>query len=706
MLLATRADLVNVVAPGAIASCTNRHRGSIDPMAIKTVQDLADWADYRKQTSTDLKSLEPGGSVHVSVDDHEFQVAGKAWQGRIVLVGAKGDTAMTALKRDGIVFRSGTGAVVAGGTAVQVSGLAKGLLTAANKTLAKMSLAFELVVASGEGATEQGGSRGADDASPADEESEGEGDAAADAALAKRLHAIKRTVRDRLPAVLAANPANKAALVTLTRSAADCEKRGDVAGAVQALEQLIAAIDAGQQDDATTAEPDEPDGRKPDPQAGEETDADVDAEVAANAEAARAEVATIKGPLLKDLKEATARQPDLREEVLALVRRADALEKAADFAALLATYDELRDLIDGAAPDEGDEAATDAEAEAATGTAADEVKATKAAVLQRIRDQVAAHPEQREEIAGLVRRADQSEKAGDFEAVLEVYGEIDALIAEAAAEPEEDEEEAANSVDIASWQEYRTYLRPRILAVGGSPDEFEPFFVSKKKFDFDNGGKRLRRHIVLAGTRTRAMARRLVREGVKMLEGGCYLREDDSRIIAEGVKKSPRKAAAKTLKVLKVGRKLGEAEDQGQGQAQGQGEAGGGGKSTSASLSTMRMWSKAKQKVDSRIQEVCSHLRDTNEQALIEVAARLASAMDTFGGDLTTALVRADRATTEQRAEALPAVLELLDRYGNVVQDDPLLAAVETNPLHPVKVRRPLLAAFREIGKCLQGAAG
>lgn len=675
-------------------------------MAIKTVQDLADWADYRKLTSTDLKSLEPGSSVHVSVDDHEFQVAGKAWQGRIVLVGAKGDTAMTALKRDGIVFRSGTCAVVTGGAAVHVAGLAKGLLTAANKTLAKMSLAFELVVASGEGATEQGGSRGADDATPADEQTGSQGDAAAAAAaaLAKRLHAIKLTVRDRLPAVLAANPPNKDALVTLTRSAADCEKRGDVAGAVQALEQLIAALAAGQQqEDAATAEPDEPDGRKPDPQAGKETDADVAAEVAANADAARAEVAAIKGPLLKDIKEATSRQPDLREEVLALVRRADALEKAADFAALLATYDELRDLIDGAAADEGDEAATDAEAEAATGTAADEVKATKAALLQRIRDQVAAHPEQREEIAGLVRRADQFEKAGDFEAVLEVHGEIDALIAEAAGEPEEDEEEAANSVDIANWQEYRTYLRPRILAVGGSPDELEPFFVSKKKFDFDNGGKRLRRNIVLAGTRTRAMARRLVREGIKMLEGGCYLREDDSRIIAEGVKKSPRKAAAKTLKVLKVGCKLGEAEE---GQAQGEGEAGVGGKSTSASLSTMRMWSKAKQTVDARIQEVCSRLRDTNEQALIEVAARLASAMDTFGGDLTTALVRADRATTAQRAETLPAVLELLDRYGNVVQGDPLLAAVETNPLHPVKVRRPLLAAFREIGKCLQGATG
>jgi hypothetical protein len=130
----------------------------------------------------------------------------------------------------------------------------------------------------------------------------------------------------------------------------------------------------------------------------------------------------------------------------------------------------------------------------------------------------------------------------------------------------------------------------------------EPFFVSKKKVDFDNGGKRLRRKLVLAGERSRAMARRLVREGIKLIEAGCHLREDDGRILVEGIEKSLRKAAAKTVKVLQVGRKLGEAAP-----------AEGGKGSTDKPLPTMRIWSKAKGEAEAAIHEVCSQLRETGK---------------------------------------------------------------------------------------------
>lgn len=487
-------------------------------MVIKSTADLADWTEYRKQTLEGLGGLQADEPVHVSQDDFEFQIHGRAWSGRIVLAGSKGNSSLAALKKEGLTFKSGTARIAKDGVTVQVKGLAKGLVKDANKTLARLSLSQ--VLASAEPDAEGEASQ-ADGAARPPDAGEREKDA-----LVERVRAAKLAIRGDLAAAQTAGAADPD-IARLARLASQHEKEGRPAEALAALHQLAAVL-ARQKAKAGGV-----------PTAGPAAPA-PDSDPAAVDEA-RIEVAQRKGPLYQRAKAAIGSRPELRDAVGGFVRRADQHEKAGEFAAVVAVLDELADHLDQA------EAAVDP-AVAKAGA-----ERRKADLYQRIKAAVAQQPELRGPTTALLRSADAHEKAGEFAGQLAAYDELEDLIA---ADPEpEDSEEAAAAVDLRQWSAYRKWLRPRLRKLSRTAAAPEPVFVSKQRCEFDIDGKTWRGHMVLAGARCRSMVQRLKGEGILFVEVPGFVREDRA-IVAPGLASGAVKGGNRTLLRLRLGHLL------------------------------------------------------------------------------------------------------------------------------------------------------
>lgn len=488
-------------------------------MVIKSTADLADWTEYRKQTLEGLGGLQADEPVHVSQDDFEFQIHGRAWSGRIVLAGSKGSSSLAALKKEGLTFKSGTARIAKDGVTVQVTGIAKSLVKDANKTLAKLSLSQVLASAEPDA---DGEASQADGATRQPDAAEREKDA-----LGERVRAAKLAIRGDLAAAQTAG-ASDPDIARLARLASQHEKEGHPAEALAALHQLAAVLarhkaKAGGVPNAGPAAP-APDG---DPAAVDE---------------ARIEATQRKGPLYQRAKAAIGSRPELRDAVGGFVRRADQHEKAGEFADVVAVYDELADHLDQA------EAAVD------PAVAKAEAERRKADLYQRLKAAVAQQPELRGATTALLRSADAHEKAGAFAEQLAAYDELEDLIA-ADPEPEDDEATAA-AVDLREWSAYRKWLRPRLRKLSRAAAAPEPVFVSRQRCDFDVDGKTWRSHMVLAGTRCRSMVQRLKGEGILFVEVPGFVRDQDRAIVAPGLASGAVKGGNRTLQRLRLGHLL------------------------------------------------------------------------------------------------------------------------------------------------------
>ena len=644
-------------------------------MVIKTLDDLADWNAYRKQTSDSIAGLEAGSSVHVSVDDFDFTVRGEPWPGRVVLCGKKGDTSMAALKQKGVQFRTGTGTLAADQQTVMVEGLSGGFLKAANKTLTKLALAYSLEAGTVEAESDDAsGKRGGrkDDKDEKNEKSKGgraaEADSAADAKdakaqkqLADRVRKSKSELQARIRAALTGDPAGRAAVEKLVREAAAAEKGGDLDAALAALEQLEEELDRLESPSATGAQDD----------ADVDVDEDEEVEDEAEDEDARTEASRRKAPLYQSVREAIAGDPDLRGPVTELVRQADKQEKAGDFAELLTTYDELEDLL------------TQAE--------------------------------------------------------------------------DEDDEAAANRIDVKDWKQYRKYLRPRLRAFSKSADEPASFWVSKKKIDFDFGGKVLVGRLVMAGKRCQPLVKRLKREGTTFFEGFGHLREEDTTLVVRGLRGGAIKGGGKTLKQLRLGYLLEATDDEAadgdplaaQYQSrraaldpairsalsarQGDTSALRAADASAAELATMGEWQRALNalaRIESLLGESARPDEETIDPGLVEYRKSLVQFAQTRSAvrasfaalqqrvaaipgeeDLAQALAQrleerfteidgvvtdAINTSRDQRAPVTAAVRAAIESALSDVAADPLLAHVETNQWG-VRIRAPLQQALSQI---------
>ncbi len=112
---------------------------------------------------------------------------------------------------------------------------------------------------------------------------------------------------------------------------------------------------------------------------------------------------------------------------------------------------------------------------------------------------------------------------------------------------------------LKTWDTYKTFLKDRWKQLPAGETEF---YVSKKKVDFDQGGKSWKGYAVLAGKKGKEAVKALKKEGQQFHEGTCTLTGKEFAV--DGIAPDFLKQATRTLKMLKLGYKIsGQAEEEG-----------------------------------------------------------------------------------------------------------------------------------------------
>ncbi len=104
---------------------------------------------------------------------------------------------------------------------------------------------------------------------------------------------------------------------------------------------------------------------------------------------------------------------------------------------------------------------------------------------------------------------------------------------------------------LKTWDTYKTFLKDRLKQLPAGETEF---YVSKKKIDFDQGGKSWKGYAVLAGKKGKEAVKALKKEGQQFHEGTCTLTGKEFAV--EGIAPDFLKHATRTLKMLKLGYKI------------------------------------------------------------------------------------------------------------------------------------------------------
>lgn len=657
---------------------------------IKTIDDLADWAGYRIYMKELLKGVANGDPFFISKEDFDFEFKGSPWPGRAVLFGAKGQKSMMALKKAGIQFRTGTCRLV--GKKLLVTDLSGGLLKAGNKTLAKLSVGVQLGMDGGD--DEVAAAPAAADpaeatakktkaklfprlkkvltAKPANRAEfvklyneaeklekardfsrllrvyrtldtlvknaeDGKGGAPeddGDAGEAARAKKLKAKLFPRIKVALASHSANRTTIAALAKSAVASEKAGDWSAVLTAfgnLEKELARSDSIEEPvvDAPADTGDEDEARKR------------------------------KAGVYRAVKAALSNNIGDRSEISGLVKRADASEKKGDFETVLELYDAIEMHLEDAADSAGGE--TDvADTQAAETTA----KRAKSGLYKRVKAALTENPEARESIARLVKEADAHEKAGRFDELLESYEEVEEVLDSLSDDGEDDADDDLDFGALRQWGEYRMYLRRRLRKLPKTPDQTEPVFVGRKKIEFDLEGKPWRGNVVLAGAKARKMVKAMKREGVRFLEGECYVQ--GKTLMVSGLAGTALKAGIKTLKMARLGFK-------------------------------MRM---AGAEAGATAEE---SLRSTFDARYAAIQRRLQAALSDQRGDVSAMRATDSYATDQASAENWPSAMSSLDRLERLLGDAETAVAGEGTTTPGLVGYRKSLVSFAQTKSSVRG---
>jgi hypothetical protein len=104
---------------------------------------------------------------------------------------------------------------------------------------------------------------------------------------------------------------------------------------------------------------------------------------------------------------------------------------------------------------------------------------------------------------------------------------------------------------LTAWETYCAFMKERLVQL---PKGECSFYLSKKKLDFNEGGKSWKGHAVLVGPKADVVAKAMNKEGVQFLEGTCTA--DGKEFTVVGIEPSLLKLAASTLKRTKLGFKI------------------------------------------------------------------------------------------------------------------------------------------------------
>ncbi len=194
----------------------------------ETLAELRDWNDYRTLIKERLKLLGADRMpCFISKEKFDFEVQGKPWNGRAVLLGPKARAATLKLLSEGLPFRPGV--CLKRGKELRVEGLPSKLVMEADKTLVKLMVGYRAAHQGPEVPDEE-------PASPA-------GNGAASSPLEERWRMYKARVMPRLQAKLQSGPAGNERLHELARLLTEQERAGDFAAAIKSLERIVPFLD-------------------------------------------------------------------------------------------------------------------------------------------------------------------------------------------------------------------------------------------------------------------------------------------------------------------------------------------------------------------------------------------------------------------------------------------------------------------------------
>ena len=102
--------------------------------------------------------------------------------------------------------------------------------------------------------------------------------------------------------------------------------------------------------------------------------------------------------------------------------------------------------------------------------------------------------------------------------------------------------------ELTSWESYCAFMKERLKQL---PEGECTIFLSKKKLDFNEQGKRWKGRAVLIGPKGELVVKKVKKDGVQFFEGTC--RAAGKELSIEGIEKAFLKGAALTLKRLRLG---------------------------------------------------------------------------------------------------------------------------------------------------------
>lgn len=110
----------------------------------QSLDELKDWDAYKTFLKERIKLLQESEPVFISKKKIDFEIKGKPWKGRAILVGRKGEILVKTLKKEGVLFREGV--CKKQGMELLIEGIPKKTLKNAELTFTKLQLGYTPVL--------------------------------------------------------------------------------------------------------------------------------------------------------------------------------------------------------------------------------------------------------------------------------------------------------------------------------------------------------------------------------------------------------------------------------------------------------------------------------------------------------------------------------------------------------------------------------
>ena len=259
---------------------------------------------------------------------------------------------------------------------------------------------------------------------------------------------------------------------------------------------------------------------------------------------------------------------------------------------------------------------------------------------------------------------------------------------------------------LQSLEEYAEVLKLQLKQLEAAGD----FFVSKTKLDFESGGKPWKGHAVLVGPKGLVSVRKLQKEGVLFHEATCT--KQGKELAVTGLEPRFAKEAARTLKKLHVVFKIAgvDADDEEGAESAAAASTVGAQASTASATApgdlgkraariakAVEVWNKTETVATQelrKLQKALLALDDARTKPVIQGLEGILLQIDTEAREVEAAAASGDAAAFETARAAFVRKLEGIRAH---VEQDPLLALADSNPVVEIKLRETFTKSLSQL---------